>query len=595
MKVREILVNAWKNGAVNSSAAEEIQNQILNSAGVPMRLVEEAIRRVEQEVRQTCDLPTDVDLLRGFQSNVPLQLYVYNDFFLPGQRVEIRFKLVNQGVKAWKSVVFQVKPDEGCGVFNRASRATQMGPGQESEIIAYMKLPDDSSGGSFPGVVRIQIEDSFGNWSVYDCDQFSCVTVKEADAQNLSIQINKTQNAGQGGVVYNPEEHKEGLLQDMQPLLDHLQNRYRLPVGFKYRFFTSLPLMFNQAETETLRKEKSGAAAGPMLVQTTPKEDTNRARVIQPPLMLLFPDPAARRKVFVFGQGALGVGKAEGMFLREQPNEYLRARLQPGQMLSSNIEQTHPPFPGMGGGAIRPGQPADPFLRNDIVVQFVSGENGTPVPENQLENNKISRIHMALECGRTATLAWDVGAKNRVFVGSNVVEEGKSLRLQDNAAISLGRKLRFLYREYRQGEAVRSGHGRGSTSGDFDRLRNAQFAEEDARPLNAIRLIRLDSMRSYMEYVNILQEATIGSSEDCVIPIPHPSVSELHAKLILENNLIYVVDRNVTSRTQIETNGKIETISNSVARALHLGDRLIVGGVSILICKPAWNDFISLQ
>ncbi len=188
------------------------------------------------EVRQTRDLPTNVDLPRGFQPDVPLLLEVYNDVFLPGQPASIRFKLANQGVKAWKSVDFKIIPDKGCGVFRRASPSTQqMYPGQESEIIAfYIKLADNPNSGTYPGVVRIQIEDDSGDWPVYDCDQFHYVTVKEADVRNLSIHINKTQNAGQGGVVYNPEDYKEGLLRGMQPVvLEYLKNLHRLPVGFK--------------------------------------------------------------------------------------------------------------------------------------------------------------------------------------------------------------------------------------------------------------------------------------------------------------------------------------------------------------------------
>jgi pSer/pThr/pTyr-binding forkhead associated (FHA) protein len=208
----------------------------------------------------------------------------------------------------------------------------------------------------------------------------------------------------------------------------------------------------------------------------------------------------------------------------------------------------------------------------DIVCILMPGNK-----RNNARSLGISRRHSLLTTDGSGVSIADAGSTHGTYVDNRKVTSPHLL--SNGQLISLGRLLTLQYRDFRRLSGTREvGQALDECRSVFDCTNalsalNLESLKEQA-PLESYRLRRVNNYRDRLEYLFLLTSATIGASAQCALRIEGKTVAEQHARLMMADREIHIMDLNSPSGTRV--NGRrldpymVHPLGS--AATIHVGD-----------------------
>jgi pSer/pThr/pTyr-binding forkhead associated (FHA) protein len=210
--------------------------------------------------------------------------------------------------------------------------------------------------------------------------------------------------------------------------------------------------------------------------------------------------------------------------------------------------------------------------QSDIVCILMPGNE-----RNNSRNIGISRRHCRLKTdGKTVSIA-DSESTHGTYVDNRQITSSQILN--NGQLISLGRLLSLQYKDFRRlADTHEVGKVLNSCRSVFDctdalASLNLDMLKEKA-PLESFRLRRVNNFRKKLEYLFLLTSATIGSSSQCALRLEGESIAKQHARLVMVEREIHLMDLNSPAGTQVNGMRLEPHVPHALGRSadIHIGD-----------------------
>lgn len=178
--------------------------------------------------------------------------------------------------------------------------------------------------------------------------------------------------------------------------------------------------------------------------------------------------------------------------------------------------------------------------RDSDVWCVMPGEDGSLSRKSAF----VSRRHLSLAPSDNVCVARDHSTVG-TLVGGEKLHDSSTV-LKDGQVLCLAGVFFITYREFRDWSDLKGEFGRGCFATSIIRAKEVasrhRKVERQRLPLNAVRIRRMDRYRDNLEYFLLLRELEIGSAPNNALVVPHPSVAELHARLVISERGLELVD-----------------------------------------------------
>ncbi len=178
--------------------------------------------------------------------------------------------------------------------------------------------------------------------------------------------------------------------------------------------------------------------------------------------------------------------------------------------------------------------------RDSDVWCVMPEEDGSLSPKSAF----VSRRHLSLALSNNACVAQDHSTVG-TLVGGRKLHETSTV-LQDGQVLCLAGVFSITYREFRDWSSLTEDSRKRYLATSIVRAKEVasrhRKVDRQRLPLNAVRIRRMDRYRDNLEYFLLLRELEIGSAPNNALVVPHPSVAELHARLVISQRGLEVVD-----------------------------------------------------
>ena len=175
--------------------------------------------------------------------------------------------------------------------------------------------------------------------------------------------------------------------------------------------------------------------------------------------------------------------------------------------------------------------------------------------DNQKRNALISRRHCRLSVKGNQVLVEDLQSTNGTSVNGHKITAPTALK--NGQVLVLAGQLHLEYREFRQIDENRQVQQVFNTCSTMTQCHTA-LADSDLKhiatqaPLECFLLKRGDRFRRQLQYLFLRKAAMIGAARNAAIRLKHETVSDLHARLILDNQQLQVEDLNSLHGTFVD-------------------------------------------
>ena len=185
----------------------------------------------------------------------------------------------------------------------------------------------------------------------------------------------------------------------------------------------------------------------------------------------------------------------------------------------------------------------------DIVCILMPGSKA-----NNARSLAISRRHCRVTTDGDNVSVEDANSTHGTFVDNRRI--GSPQVLGNGQLISLGKMLSLQYRDFRRlsethevGQALTNCRSVFECTNALSTL-NLDSLKEKA-PLESFRLRRVNNFREHLEYLFLLTSATIGASSQCAVRLDGKTVAAQHARLVMADSEIHIMDLNSPSGTRV--------------------------------------------
>ncbi len=184
------------------------------------------------------------------------------------------------------------------------------------------------------------------------------------------------------------------------------------------------------------------------------------------------------------------------------------------------------------------------------------------LPDNETNakgNRRISREHCKIRVDSDQVILEDAHSMNGTFVEGRKIDPVAATVLYNGQVVSLGRILSLRYQDFRKLDKDRRVNRTLSTCTTLMDCSAALLkldldTKRKSAHLEAFRFSRLNNFRDRLEYLFLIDSATIGSADTCAVRIQDKTVSERHARLSYDGSRYYIEDLNQEPMTWVGSN-----------------------------------------